>query len=343
MSGNNNCESKIVTIASRKSKLALIQTNHVKALLEERTNDENIKFHIVTKETLGDQILNKSLSKIGEKGLFTKELEVLLYNELASFAVHSLKDMPTVLPDGLVLGCITERESPFDAVVMNENYKEFTLESLPEGSIVGTSSLRRIAQLKRKYSHLEFKSVRGNLTTRLRKLDEPKEDEPKYACLILAEAGLKRQELSNRIHSVISSDVCLPAVGQGALAIECKENDNETLSLLSTIKCNRTTICCSAERSFMTKLQGGCQTPVAAYAQILNQNNNDDNDILTITGRVLSLDGSECLEHSLQTNIITIDQACLIGQQLAEFLIEKGADRLLVQSHEENNSNSNNN
>ena len=203
-------------IASRRSQLAMVQTNWVKAELEKA--HPGLKITVEAMATQGDKILDVALAKIGDKGLFTKELEAQMLVDRADIAVHSLKDLPTNLPEGLMLGCINEREDPADALVVNAKNQAYKLDTLPEGSIVGTSSLRRLAQLRHHYPHLIFKDVRGNVITRLEKLDSGD-----YDCLILAAAGLGRLGFSDRIHQLIPGDISLHAVGQGALGIECVE------------------------------------------------------------------------------------------------------------------------
>jgi len=205
-------------IASRRSKLAMVQTLWGKDQLER--NIPNLEVSVEAMATQGDKILDVALAKIGDKGLFTKELEAQMLVGHADIAVHSLKDLPTNLPNGLKLGCITKREDPADSLVVNKKNDRYKLENLPEGSIVGTSSLRRLAQLRNKYPHLVFKDIRGNVITRIEKLDAGEFD-----CIILAAAGLKRLGFESRIHQIIPSEVSLHAVGQAALGIECKSDD----------------------------------------------------------------------------------------------------------------------
>ena len=207
---------RTVRIASRKSQLALVQTHWVQGELQKHFPD--ITFEVQTMSTQGDNILDVALAKIGDKGLFTKELELGMLDRSSDIAVHSLKDLPTRLPEGLMLGCVSEREDPADALVVHENHKDKQLETLPPGAIIGTSSLRRLAQLRYHYPHLEFKDIRGNLNTRLQKLDNGE-----YDAIILAVAGLVRLDMSDRIHQVITPEISLHAVGQGALGIECRE------------------------------------------------------------------------------------------------------------------------
>ena len=216
-------------IASRRSQLAMVQTNWVKSELEKA--HPGLKITVEAMATQGDKILDVALAKIGDKGLFTKELEAQMLVDRADIAVHSLKDLPTNLPEGLMLGCITEREDPADALVVNAKNQSYKLETLPEGAVVGTSSLRRLAQLRHHYPHLIFKDVRGNVITRLEKLDSGD-----YDCLILAAAGLGRLGFGDRIHQLIPGDISLHAVGQGALGIECVEGKPEVLEAIKVLE-----------------------------------------------------------------------------------------------------------
>lgn len=280
----------LLRIGSRESELAMKQTNIVKDTLQEL--HPHLKFEIVTMKTKGDKILDVALSKIGSKSLFTKELEVALENKLVDIVVHSLKDLPTVLPEGMVIGAVTEREDPRDAVIMHPKYAESTLATLPKCSVIGTSSVRRGAQLKRKFPDLKFKSVRGNLNTRFRKLDEADD----YAALVLAVAGVVRMGWKKRISQYLDEDVCMYAVGQGALAVECREGDTATLELLSTLCHPNTTLAATAERAFMRTLEGGCSAPVAVHTKVTEKGE------ISLKGGVWSLDGKEELIHTLSTN-----------------------------------------
>lgn len=201
--------------------------------------------------TQGDKILDVALAKIGDKGLFTKELEVGMLNGDVDFAVHSLKDLPTNLPEGLMLGCVTQRVNPADALVVHEKHKDKQLETLPEGSVIGTSSLRRLAQLRHHFPHLTFKDVRGNVNTRLAKLDAGE-----YDAIILAVAGLERLGMGDRIHQVIPAEISLHAVGQGALGIECRTGDEKVLQIIKSIEDPNTRDCTLAERSFFKGFRG---------------------------------------------------------------------------------------
>lgn len=268
---------RTVRIGSRKSQLALVQTYWVQEQLQKHHPDR--QFEVETMSTQGDKILDVALAKIGDKGLFTKELEVSMLEGQTDLAVHSLKDLPTKLPDGLMLGCITERVDPADGLVVNEKHKDKQIETLPEGAVIGTSSLRRLAQLRYHFPHLTFKDVRGNVNTRLAKLDAGE-----YDAIILAVAGLTRLGMSDRIHQVIPSDISLHAVGQGALGIECRTEDPEILELLKVLEHQPTRDRCYAERSFLRELEGGCQVPIGVNTSV-------DGDTLTLTGMVASLDG----------------------------------------------------
>jgi hydroxymethylbilane synthase len=303
-----------IRIGSRKSQLALVQTHWVQAELQKLFSDRDFEVH--TMSTQGDKILDVALSKIGDKGLFTKELEVGMLNGDIDFAVHSLKDLPTRLPEGLMLGCVTEREDPADALVVHEKFKNKQLDTLPEGAVIGTSSLRRLAQLRHHYPHLSFKDIRGNLNTRLQKLDAGEFD-----AIILAVAGLRRLGMGDRIHQVIPSEVSLHAVGQGALGIECRTDDPEILNLLKALEHQPTAYRCYAERSFLRELEGGCQVPIGVNTVL-------DGDSLTLTGMVASIDGQRLIKDSV-TGSATDAEA--IGIQLAHKLREQGATEILQQ------------
>ncbi|XP_013394551.1 porphobilinogen deaminase isoform X3 [Lingula anatina] len=281
---------KVVRVGTRKSQLALIQTHHVIALLSELY--PNIEFEVIKMSTTGDKVLDTALSKIGEKSLFTKELEFALEDKRVDFVVHSLKDLPSTLPPGMIIAGVLERESPCDAVVFHPDVKDKKLQSLPQDSIIGTSSLRRASQLKRQFPQLKFQDVRGNLNTRLRKLDTG----DTYSALVLAEAGLKRMQWNDRIDEVLSPDVCMYAICQGALAVECRDNDTETLELISKLQHRESLLRCVAERAFLKKLEGGCSVPVAVHSELA-----DDN--LMLKGGVFSLDGTEAVIDSINVKL----------------------------------------
>jgi hydroxymethylbilane synthase len=307
-------QTRTVRIGSRKSQLALVQTYWVQAELQKHFPD--IKFDVETMTTQGDNILDVALAKIGDKGLFTKELEVAMLENRVDLAVHSLKDLTTNLPENLMLGCVTERVNPADALVVNEKNKDKQLETLPEGSVIGTSSLRRLAQLRYHYPHLAFKDVRGNVITRLAKLDAGE-----YDGIILAVAGLQRLDLGNRIHQVIPAEISLHAVGQGALGIECREGDGDILQIVKSLEHAETRDRCYAERSFLRELEGGCQVPIGVNTAIKG-------DILTLTGMVASLDGKRLIKDSVSGNSANAEQ---LGKDLANILRNAGAGEILAE------------
>lgn len=309
---------RTVRIGTRKSQLALVQTYWVKAELEKHFPD--IEFEVEKMSTQGDKILDVPLAKIGDKGLFTKELEVGMLNNSTDFAVHSLKDLPTNLPEGLMLGCVTKRVDPADALAVNEKHKDKTLATFPAGSVIGTSSLRRLAQLRHHYPHLEFKDIRGNVNTRLAKLDAGE-----YDGIILAVAGLQRLDMSNRIHEVIAPEISLHAVGQGALGIECREGDEEILNILKVLENSDSRDRTFAERSFLRELEGGCQVPIGV-------NTNIEGDTLTVIGMVASLDGKQLLKDTVSGNKQDAEQ---LGKELANKLREQGAGEILAKIFEE--------
>ena len=299
-------------IASRRSQLAMVQTNWVKAELEKA--HPGLAISVEAMATQGDKILDVALAKIGDKGLFTKELEAQMLVGRAEIAVHSLKDLPTNLPEGLMLGCVTEREDPADALVVNKKNADHTLETLPDGSVVGTSSLRRLAQLRHHYPHLQFKDVRGNVITRLEKLDSGD-----YDCLILAAAGLSRLGFGDRIHQIIPSNISLHAVGQGALGIECVEGSPEVLELIKVLEHAPTAARCLAERAFLRELEGGCQVPIGVNTVI-------EDDTLTLTGMVASLDGTRLIRDECSGPVSDPE---VLGVKLAGELKSRGAGEIL--------------
>lgn len=303
---------RTVRIGSRKSQLALVQSHWVQAELQKAHSDR--AFEVKTMSTQGDKILDVPLAKIGDKGLFTKELEVAMLAKEVDFAVHSLKDLPTNLPEGLMLGAVTEREDPADAMVVHPKYQDLKLETLPSGAVVGTSSLRRLAQLRHHYPHLTFKDIRGNLNTRLQKLDEGE-----YDAIILAVAGLQRLGMGDRIHQIIDPDISLHAVGQGALGIECRADDEEILALFAPISHYPTTQRCLAERAFLRELEGGCQVPIGVNTAI-------DGDRLTLKGIVATLDGQTLVRGEVQGSVTQPEE---IGTELAGQLKGKGAQAIL--------------
>lgn len=299
-----------LTIATRESPLALWQAHFIAAQLRSFYPDMTVELLGMTTE--GDRILDKTLSKIGGKGLFVKELEQALLEGRADLAVHSIKDVPMVLPEGFSLAAITTREVPFDAFVSN-HYA--SLETLPAGAKVGSSSLRRASQIQARYPHLTVLPLRGNVGTRLRKLDENQ-----YDAIILAAAGLKRLGLTDRIRAILSPEESLPAVGQGALGIECLTSRSDLLALLQVLNDDETAACVNAERAFSRLLGGSCQLPLGGYAVIAAQED------LLLRGFVASVDGKVFLSDSIRGKK---EAAETLGQQLATQLLARGADQII--------------
>jgi len=299
-----------LVIASRESALAMWQAEHIRDRLQILYPQTEVS--ILGMTTQGDQILDISLSKIGGKGLFVKELEAALADGRADLAVHSLKDVPMRMPEGFVLATISDREDPLDAFVSNE-YEN--LASLPAGSIVGTSSLRRESQLRARFPHLKVEPLRGNVQTRLRKLDEGL-----YAAIILAAAGLKRLGLHQRIRTIISSEESLPAVGQGALGIECRSDRLEVIAMLQPLHDENTSACVRAERAMSLKLNGSCQVPLGGFAEIQNGR-------LRMRGFVASVDGGQMLRAEASGEI---DNPEVLGCEIADLLLAQGASQILA-------------
>ncbi|MFV5491544.1 hydroxymethylbilane synthase [Acinetobacter sp. ASP199] len=300
---------KTLKIATRQSPLALWQAEHIRARLQELHAD--LQVELVTFVTQGDKILDTPLAKIGGKGLFVKELEAALLDGRADLAVHSMKDVPMALPEGLSLAVICEREDPLDAFVSNR-YASF--DELPQGAKVGTSSLRRKSQILKARPDLEIIDLRGNVGTRLSKLDADN-----YDAIILASAGLKRLGLADRIRHTLEPAVSLPAVGQGALGLECREGDQNVLDLILPLLHAETDACVRAERAFNAYLEGGCQVPIAGYATLQRGQ-------ISIEGRVGSVDGATLLKAELQGEA---NQAEQLGVTLAQNLLAQGAGDLL--------------
>lgn len=305
---NSAAPSKLV-IASRESPLAMWQALHIQSRLQALYPETTVE--ILGMTTTGDQILDTPLAKVGGKGLFVKELETALEDGRADLAVHSMKDVPMNLPEGFMMAATGEREDPRDAFVSN-NFA--SLEDLPPGSVVGTSSLRRQSQLQARLPHLKIESLRGNLQTRLRKLDEGQ-----YSAIILAAAGLIRLGLSARIRSVISPEQSIPAVGQGALGIEISASRPDLLTILAPLNHPDTQVCVEAERAMSRALAGSCTVPLGAYATC-------EADNVRITGFVASVDGKQML---IETAIGNRTQADALGKQLANQLLAKGANEIL--------------
>lgn len=300
---------KTLKIATRQSPLALWQAEYIRARLQELHPDLTVE--LVKFVTQGDKILDTPLAKIGGKGLFVKELEAALLDGRADLAVHSMKDVPMALPEGLTLAVICEREDPLDAFVSNQ-FEKFA--DLPQGAKVGTSSLRRKSQILKQRPDLQIIDLRGNVGTRLGKLDDGQ-----YDAIILASAGLKRLGLSERIRHCLTPDISLPAVGQGALGLECRAADNEVLALIQPLLHEETDVCVRAERAFNAYLEGGCQVPIAGYATLQNGQ-------IHIEGRVGSADGQTLLRAELTDEASNAQQ---LGENLARNLLDQGAGELL--------------
>ncbi|MEB6059714.1 hydroxymethylbilane synthase [Staphylococcus pseudoxylosus] len=302
-------------VGSRRSKLALTQSQQFIDKLKAIEPDLDIEIkEIVTK---GDRIIDKQLSKVGGKGLFVKEIQNELFDHSIDMAIHSLKDVPSVIPEGLTLGCIPNRENPYDAYIAKNHIQ---LDELPANSIVGTSSLRRGAQILAKYPNLQIKWIRGNIDTRLSKLET--ED---YDAIILAAAGLKRMGWSDDIVTTyLDKETLIPAIGQGALGIECRSDDKELLDLLSKVHNNDVASCVTAERTFLTRMNGSCQVPIGGYAT------KESDGTIEFTGLIMSPDGKERYEHTERgTNPVEL------GEKVTEVLNAQGAYEIIKALNEE--------
>lgn len=308
--------SNILRIATRQSQLALWQANFVKAELQRF--HPGLEIELVEMTSRGDQLLEAPLAKVGGKGLFVKELEEALLAGSADIAVHSMKDVPMEFPPGLALGVICEREDPSDALVSNQ-YS--CLEELPQGSVVGTSSLRRECQLRASRPDLQVTFLRGNVNTRLRKLDEGQ-----YDAIILASAGLIRLGMRERIRQALAMVDSLPAGGQGAVGIELREQDAWVAELIQPLHHHRTAACVTAERALNTHLQGGCQVPIACFAEF----ESGSGEQLWLRGLVGRVDGSEILRAEGRSG-----DAQALGIAVAEDLLRQGAAQLLAAAYVE--------
>ncbi|MDP2902739.1 MAG: hydroxymethylbilane synthase [Methylovulum sp.] len=300
---------RIIRIATRKSPLALWQAEHVAARLVAAFPD--VKTELVKMVTRGDKILDAPLAKIGGKGLFVKELEQGMLDGVADIAVHSMKDVPVDFPEGLHLAAVLPREDPTDAFVSN-SYT--SIDDLPANARIGTSSLRRQCQIKERFPNAEILSLRGNVNTRLAKLDAGD-----YDAIILASAGLKRLGMAARITQCLDMTVSLPAIGQGAIGIECRRDDTEINAILTVLHDSGTGLCVAAERAMNARLNGGCQVPIAGYA--LRQGGQ-----LYMRGLVGNPDGSVLYRSERSGGL---DQPELIGRLIAEDLLAQGADKIL--------------
>jgi hydroxymethylbilane synthase len=298
-----------IVIGTRGSPLALWQANWVKDRIEEQNQGLSVTLTII--HTTGDKILDTPLAMVGGKGLFVKEIETALINREVDLAVHSMKDVPTKLPDELEISVIAEREDPRDAFIAREIE---SFDQLPKGAKVGTSSLRRQAMILNRRPDLKIIPLRGNVGTRLRKLTEEKLD-----AIILAAAGLKRMEQENEITEYMDIKDSLPAVAQGALGIETRKGDDKTLALINFLNHTDTRMAVEAERAFLEKLEGGCQVPIAAYATLTG-------DIITLDGLVGAVDGSVLHRKKMSANV---DERKKLGVDLAEIILDMGAGKIL--------------
>ncbi|KAM7206508.1 Porphobilinogen deaminase, dipyromethane cofactor binding domain containing protein [Naviculisporaceae sp. PSN 640] len=322
----------VIRIGTRRSALALKQVDLIMAALSKA--HPGAKFKVCPLATLGDRDKVTPLPQMG-KGVWTNELEAALVAKEVDFIVHSLKDMPTSVPAGCLLGCVTKREDPRDVVIFNKRHgdKYKTLADLPEGSVVGTSSVRRAAQLRRRYPGLLFKDVRGNIETRLSKLDD---EALGYDCIILAAAGLLRMDFGGRISQYLSSGSegggMLHAVGQGALGLEVRENDEKMLGLLKAVEDTPTMMACFAERSLLRQLEGGCSVPIGVETAWLDGEEDQEEEggkKLRIRATVVSLDGKEYVDGEMVQEVASLAQADSLGKKLAQDLVDRGAQKIL--------------
>ncbi len=297
-----------IRIATRRSPLALWQAEYVSAELKRL--DPNVTTELVKIVTKGDKILDVPLAQVGGKGLFTKEIDEALLDGRADIAVHSMKDVPTQLPEGTSIRAHPKREDPQDAIA---TITGGDMDTLPAGAKIGTSSLRRIAQLKKKYPSFEFVSIRGNIQTRLSKLGK------EVDAVILAAAGVRRMGMADKMHQFISTDIMLPAVAQGTLGIQTRDADDLINALVDQMNDEETVIRTKAERAFLARLEGGCQVPIAAYATL-------DGDTLTLKGLVGEVDGSIVLQSELTGPAIDAEK---MGIALADELLDAGAREIL--------------
>ncbi|KAF5377250.1 hypothetical protein D9615_006402 [Tricholomella constricta] len=332
--------SRKFTLASRASQLAQIQTNIVLASLqalysppaESDRDHRGPTFATSFMATAGDKNQSQALYLLGGKAFWTKELEVVLKEGAADMIIHSLKDVPTTLPEGCSIGAILKREDPVDSLVVKSGKPWKSLEELPQGSVVGTSSVRRVAQLKRNFPTLKFLDVRGNLNTRLAKLDAP--DGP-YAALILAKAGLVRLGMGDRITSDLRPPTLYHAVSQGALGVEIRDDDAEALALCRQITHWETEWLCLAERACLRVLEGGCSVPIGVASKLDVEAGEVKAGTLTLTGCVTAIAGDLHVEHTLQVRVASAEEAEEVGRRLARILSESGAKKILDDINED--------
>ncbi len=299
-----------VKIGTRGSKLALWQMEFVRKKLSEVFPDAEFEIKVI--KTKGDKILDSPLSKIGDKGIFTREIEIELLNREIDIAIHSLKDLPTKLPEGLMIGAVTEREDVRDVLISKNNLK---LSDLPKGAVIATGSLRRRAQLLHFRSDFKFVDLRGNIDTRFRKFDESNWD-----AMVLAFAGVSRMNYNDRIAELISTDIMLPAVGQGAIAVEVREDDVKILDMVRQINHLETELATKSERALLRRLEGGCQVPIGAFAMV-----NDGK--IKISAMISNFDGTFFVRDSIEGFVG--DDVEELGFELAEKLLEQGGARIL--------------
>ena len=304
-----------VIIGTRDSSLAMWQAQWVSSAL--RRANPGLDFSIRGMKTKGDNILDVALAKIGDKGLFTKELELALLKGEIHMAVHSMKDLPTKLPAGLTIGAVCEREYPGDVLISKNGEK---LDELKKGARIGTSSLRRRAQLLYYRPDLQMVDLRGNLTTRLRKLRETDLD-----AVVLAYAGIKRLGYENLITQLIPLSICLPAVGQGSIGVEIRVDDTKTRNIIAGIDHKKSKIAITAERAFLQRLEGGCQVPIGALGRV-------ENNMVFLEGVVADLHGKNAVRHSI---FGPVQNARELGASLAQMLLDMGADKILTQTRQE--------
>ncbi|RDV25480.1 hydroxymethylbilane synthase [Alteromonas aestuariivivens] len=307
------CGHRTIRIATRKSALALWQAEYVRDQL--LAHHPQLSVELVPMSTQGDKILDTPLAKIGGKGLFIKELEIAMLEGRADIAVHSMKDVPVTFPQEFGLHAICERENPFDAFVSNQFDQ---LDALPQGAVVGTSSLRRQCQLRKYRPDLQIRDLRGNVNTRLAKLDNGE-----YDAIILASAGLIRLGMQDRIRQQLPANISLPAVGQGAVGIECRNDDTQLIELLSALHHPETGWRVTAERAMNARLEGGCQVPIGSFATL-------EGNTLTLTGMVGQTDGSELLFAKASGAVADAEQ---VGVSVAESLLAQGAGSILAALH----------
>jgi len=297
-------------IGTRGSKLALWQANHVSNLLS--TSNPELEIDIQIIKTTGDSVLDSPLSEIGGKGVFVKEIEEALLSEIIDIAVHSMKDVPTILPDGLAISAVVERHDPRDALVSNSS---LPLAELPQGSSIGTGSLRRASQILHHFPNLKIVSIRGNVDTRIKKLKESGE----FDAIVLAVAGLERMGLGDEITEVISPDIMLPSPGQGIVAIESRTDDQETTGLLRAINHTETEIAAISERSFLYRLGGDCNVPVGCHARL-------NESLISLSGIISSPDGKVLIKQDINGSI---EKAQQLGEQLADMMLLEGGNKIL--------------